>query len=740
MTLLFGRELSDSGSLVWANPAWVLGLVVIAVVVALLVALRPVVAERVPELILAGTGALALVVAAAGPTWVEEGDRLEPGRLVVLVDGSRSMDVKDRDGKPRSVRVADLLERIGPAEVWSFGDALKSGPPSVFDGGQSDVGGALGAISQRYAGEKLSGIVLVTDGLDRGGLRRRLAAGEAAGLSRLGGPLTVYQVGRDEDRPDLAVTDIESGAFAFLRTPTSIVVNVRARGLATVSTPVTLTRDGQPVGTKTAQLDTNGEGRVAFEITPDAVGRYNFEASVPVPDGDAVPSNNTMTRAVRVVRDHVRVLQVCGAPSWDQKFLRLFLKEDPGVDLVSFFILRTQEDFGSGYRPSELSLIQFPYERLFSTDLGSFDLVILQNFDYAPYFDSNADQLLENMAKYVENGGALAMIGGDRSFDLGGYANTALARVLPVKLGATGDAVNLAPFRPTLTTEGVRHPVTALSGDTQENARLWTQLAEMDGTNLDLGPASGAAVLLEHPSQMAGNRAMPVLAVAERGAGRTLALTVDASWRWSFDEAGAGRGNQAYLRFWKNAMRWLVGDPEDQPVTVDTSRENYPLGDEVKIVVRVRDVGFAPVAGAKVKAAISGPGGSRELGGVSGPDGNVLLTMKAETRGAWRVKAEAISAEGGALGRAQTVFAVTTRDPELEEIQPDAAFLRALASSAGGKFVGPDGYEPPLLDPSAGRTVGDRRETKLWTNPVLPAVFALAFSGSWALRRRRGFR
>ncbi|HMY02753.1 MAG TPA: hypothetical protein PKA48_05340, partial [Candidatus Obscuribacter sp.] len=78
------------------------------------------------------------------------------------------------------------------------------------------------------------------------------------------------------------------------------------------------------------------------------------------------------------------MLQVCGAPSWAQKSLRLFLKEDPGIDLVSFFILRTERDLGSGYRPHELALIQFPYLQLFTEELSSFDLVIFQNFDYAP--------------------------------------------------------------------------------------------------------------------------------------------------------------------------------------------------------------------------------------------------------------------------------------------------------------------------------------------------------------------
>ena len=50
-----------------------------------------------------------------------------------------------------------------------------------------------------------------------------------------------------------------------------------------------------------------------------------------------------------------------------------------------------------------------------------------------------------------------------------------------------------------------------------------------------------------------------------------MALTVDTSWRWSLSEAAEGRGNQAYLRFWKNALRWLMKDNTVSRVTVRAS-------------------------------------------------------------------------------------------------------------------------------------------------------------------------
>jgi uncharacterized membrane protein len=224
-------------------------------------------------------------------------------------------------------------------------------------------------------------------------------------------------------------------------------------------------------------------------------------------------------------------LQVAGAPSWDVKFLRRFLEGDPSVQLVSFFILRTQRDLATSYTERELSLIQFPYERLFEEDLWTFDVVIFQNFDAENYFDPyQSGTLLGNVREYVENGGAFVMIGGDRSFGLGHYGATPLADLLPRRAVAIGRAADTASFLPMLTEEGERHPITRLVAEAGENAEWWKRLHPLDGTNVVLRAKPDAAVLLAHPDRKdADGRPLPILAVQEVGAGRSMALTVDAS-------------------------------------------------------------------------------------------------------------------------------------------------------------------------------------------------------------------
>jgi hypothetical protein len=752
MGWLLGGELSGEGALVWGAPAALVGvaaaLALVAWVAAAAFGPRGQARLRAAELVAWAICLAALVVGVGDPAWLAASGRTEPGRLVVLVDASASMGVRE-GGAPRSERASALLSRLSAGEdvdVFNFDEELRSGPPAGWTGRSTDLGMALSTVADRYLGQKLRGVVVITDGIDRGGLRAGWRAASEAGsvggalAVPLPGPLTLYQVGTGSAQGDVAVDEVITSGFAFQRSP--FTLRARLRGLPGQTLPVQLSCDGRSINSRDVTLDEAGVGTVSFEVTEREVGRFVWEVSVPVADDDPVPGNNSYQSVVRVVRDHLRVLQVSGSPSLDTKFLRLFLKEDPSVDLVSFFILRTPEDMGAGWGTDELSLIQFPYEKLFTEELDSFDLVIFQNFNYGPYFEGGGEELLANVAEYVRAGHALVMTGGDRSFDLADYANTPLAEVLPVRLGVTGVAVDERTFRPSLTQMGAGHSILRLAATVEESQALWQQLPELDGINLTNGLASDSAALLVHPElKTTAGEPMPVVAVREVGRGRTMALTVDASWRWSLSEAAEGRGNQAYLRFWKGAMRWLVADPDDRPLVVTPSRENVVLGEELRLVVRARDAGSAPVAATVIEGTISGPGGRKEpMTLTTDSNGEAVLDFKPAVRGAWRVKVR--GRLGSALEEAETVFAVSDRDPELAEIVPDQAFLQGLAGlyGASGAWRGPGDDSAPLEDPAAVRVVNEQTRVAFGRSPLLGGIVGLTAAAAWLFRRRAGAR
>jgi len=739
--LWLGGALLEGGAVVWTAPtALVVGAGVVAAVAWLLAlrGARPAWA-RVVESLAWGLALAGIVVAIARPMWVAQAGREVPGRVALLIDASCSMSLRE-DDIARSVAAQALGHRLraDDVEVFHFGDRLEPGDAGGNTLPGTDVGVALRALADRIAGTRLAGVAIVSDGVDRGDLRASWRAGEALQIPPELGPISTYAVGTQAGARDLSVQDIDAGGFAFARQPFTLRAHLRGVGYEGKAVPVTLSRDGGVVTQRTVTLDSQGQADVAFETTIDSGGRFQYEIAVPTFAGDAVEANNRASVVVRSVVDRVRVLQVSGTPSWDVKFLRRFLKEDPSVDLVSFFILRTPGDLRAGFGERELSLIQFPYEDLFGEQLSTFDVVIFQNFDWEPYFHRGGEGLLQNVADYVQGGGAFVMVGGDRSFDLGAYGGTPIEEILPVKLGLPKEtSVAFEPFQPTLTAAGRRHPITRLVQDEAENQAWWTRLHKQDGSHRVAGLAPGAAALLVREDvRLEDGSPMPVLAVREVGKGRTMALTIDGSWRWSFSEAAEGRGNQAYLRFWKNAARWLMADSSLARVTAETSRENYRAGEPVRVIVTARTPGFAPLAGATVTLTL--PGASLEPM-QTGSDGQAIFELDTLASGGYRATA-AVSDAQGLLGRADTLFAVTERDPELDEVAPDPGFLAALAAATGGRAVAVGDFAPPTRDPGAVRVVSDWHETPLWRAPALAFWVALWAGIAWTVRRRSGLR
>ena len=232
---------------------------------------------------------------------------------------------------------------------------------------------------------------------------------------------------------------------------------------------------------------------------------------------------------------------------------------------------------------------------------------MFQNFDYRPYFGASG-ALLQNLRDFVEKDGhAIVMVGEDQSFSKG-----ACEGGWPMSCPWASRGTPSTPTRVSSMPQAAGSAGTRLISDPDERTLV---VSPSHGRWNQPGAERAArSWLLEHPTlKTPDGDALPVLAVREVGKGRTMSLSVDSSWRWSLSEAAVGRGNQAYLRFWKGAMRWLVGDPTTRRVTAETNRENYALGEEIRLVVTARGADFAPLPGADVKVEVSVDGQTEQL-------------------------------------------------------------------------------------------------------------------------------
>ena len=736
-----------------------LGLLVAATVVALALSIVTVLRARrggaVPIILLRGAALAVCLGVALQPVLELRQIVRVPNRVAVLVDGSRSMEVRPPEGGPsRAERAAALLARDAPARLgwerdghhvdyFTFGEglvpttaeALGVAAPSAD---ATRIGEALAELGARYAGHDLGAVVVLSDGIDTG----RIGAGPIdaetrAAIAGLGAPVHTVGIG-EAALKDLSVAAVMADEFAFVRTPVSIEAVVRQNGLPDRQVDVTLSRDGRPVAARSVVLrGSSSEEKVSFDWVPDHPGTFVFEIATPVLKGEALSSNNAQIFTVKVIRDRIRVLHVCGRPSWDERFLRSMLRRDPNVDLVSFFILRTETD-EQPWNRNELSLIPFPTYEIFEDQLHSFDLVIFQNFNYAPY---GVEPFLSGLRDYVEQGGALAMIGGDLSFASGGYGETPIQDVLPIELGHGEGTTTSDTFKPRLTTEGHVHPVTSLVLDAHENEARWAKLPPLEGINNVLRLKPGAIPLLVHPTlRIDGGKPAPVLVVGEPGKGRVMALLTDSAWHWGFAAAGEGEDGRGFQRFWDNAVRWLVRDPALTLLRIELDRVEYRRHQSPTARIRAVHADYSPARGAEVHVALATTEGGaaplRSFDVVTDGDGEGHVDLGALPPGAYRVSAVA-TLDSRPVTEDKT-FVVRAEGKELEDVVFRDAVLKEIAAVSGGTYRRSSLDSVTVRDPREVR-VGHQRRVEIWSNPALLLVALGLLAIEWFVRRRRGY-
>lgn len=664
--------------------------------------------------------------------------RAKRSPLVVLVDTSRSMALGPQAPGPALLRwlaEAGLGRELGAfyrVELAGLGD-----PPPALDLGELGEGGALSAPhtplgvtleSLARVRPDAAGVVLLSDGRDT----------ERPGPPPGGLPFPVYPVVVGSGPVgDLWVEEVETPPVAFIRTPVEVRVRLGLSGLPPGPAAVTLLEGGRPLRSETVDVGEAG-ATASLSFTPTRTGRRAYRVEVTPRPGEATVENNRAQFSLNVIRDKTRVLLVAGTPTWDAAFLARRLRQDPGVDLIAFLILRTPQDLAL-VPQEELSLIPFPTRELFSEELPSFDAVFFANFDFAPYVPPH---FLENLVRFVrDDGGGFAMLGGDRSFALGGYEGTPLEEILPVDFSgaAPGRAYVQGRFRPRLTESGLRHPLFQWRPTREENRALWNDLPDLDGMNWMLRPRPGAVVLAENPEARNEYGPQPLVALAQVGAGRTLAVATDSLWHWALPGAGAGGDASVYRDFWTRALRWLVHDPEMELVRLGLPAGPLRAGQEVRLRARVLDRSYEPASGAAVTGTLAAEDGEPLSLGWSetAPGEYATAPVALPTEGLWRVEVRA-EAEGSFLGRDAVEIPVEGESPEGLRLGVDRGYLEAVAEASGGRTfpLGDRALVQHLAE--RGRTqveVVGRRVEELWASAPLLVFSVLLFGLDWGLRR-----
>jgi uncharacterized membrane protein len=408
------------------------------------------------------------------------------------------------------------------------------------------------------------------------------------------------------------------------------------------------------------------------------------------------------------------------------------MKQDPLIELVSFVFLRTPTDTVD-VPESQLSLIPFPIDDIFLEELKNFDVIFFDDFSHRAYFNP---VYLERVRDFVRDGGGIAMFGGKRAFDSGGYGESALRDVLPVELDGKGVFETRGGLQTALTPAGKAHPITRLVPDLKSNEEAWRKLPALTGMNQVRG-VRGETLLT------AGGA--PLLAIGRHGKGRTLALMTDDAWRWNFIAVGNKETPQHHLKLMRQAVRWLAQEPSFEQVQLRPIAVSQP-GEKVAIKLRVLKDDFTPTGQAAVQLRVFSPEGEPILVPVAadGEEGDYTGEFTPTREGTYRVEAEA-SLSGKTLGRDRTSFTAAYFYGEADDGRPRLELLKQIAESSKGEYFPIEDWNERALERIAARLdsiapseIVEQRQTRLWSNLWPFAIMLALLSAEWWMRRKWG--
>ena len=585
---------------------------------------------------------------------------------------------------------------------------------SVKAGRSTDITGSLGEI-RREIGDSLSGILLLSDG--------NQTENSAAAVGAAVFPVDIKPATQPRD---IAVRAVRVSDFAFKDTPLDIGVELHAAGAGgeTVTVQVRKKETAEILASIAVPINSGDETRdVSLRFTPATNGDLACTVeALPLP-GEITASNNRASFSLEIIKDKVRVLYICGQPGPEYSFLRHSLKNDPLVELVSFVILRNPENIAL-VPENDLSLIPFPVHELFTRDIFTFDILILENFSYQRF--GFYTEHLETIRRWVmEKGGGLLMIGGDNAFGRGGWAQTPVAATLPVTCDSPQDVFDEALFKPRL--KDSDNPMLQLYDDPKQNRAAWDTLPELEGCQA-LKPKPGAEILMLHPW-----KDYVVMACGESGKGRALAMASNTTWRWALGNTTA----ESYTRFWKNAVRYLSRTGVQKKLHVVFDRPEYVAGQDFNIKVRYNNdtkAGllrgyFLEPSGARQELALKKRGNNEWTAtGVFKDAGDYRFTLYDTAGGSKKILASFVRSAG----------ASGVKENSGLSFNEDA--LKKLALSTGGEYYGAGSFSVGRLREKTANTVTRTAKSSLalWHSPLLLAAIILLLFAEWILKKRAG--
>jgi len=744
------------------------------------------------------TGIVALALCLLEPLWLGQRPRAGANLFAVVADNSAGLQIHDRgEAASRGDGLRTLVDPTAAGWQSSLGDtfdlrryvfdarlqATNDFHELAFDGRSSALGSALRALTERFQGRPLAGVLLFTDGN-----ATDLPGGALPDLKGLP-PIYPVVIGKRDAVRDIAVQQVAVSQSAFEDAPVTVQADITAAGYR--GQPIVarlIDRTGKTLQEQSA--DARGDGEAVafrFQLKPEQSGLSFYQVRVgarselapalvaptpavtgtpesTAPATTAVPAvspqtdeatlaNNARVIAVNRGQGPFRILYVSGRPNWEFKFLNRALMSDEQLQLVGLIrVAKREPKFDFRGRAGETSNPLFRgFGNQSAEDVQGYDQPVLvrlntrDEIELRAGFPRTAEDLFGYHAVILDDLEA-EFFAPEQALLLQRFVSERRGRLrLAVEVNREAQAsAPLGPVHLQLAREGWLQAWARLrDNEGDERARI-DGMPTFDVVNRVRALKPGASVIASVRDEK--GEELPALAVQRFGRGRTAALMIGDLWKWGMKDAASRLDME---KAWRQLARWLVADvPNRVDCAVDTLAAD--ANGAVRVQVRVRDEKFQPVDDAVVvidvePVVFAGTEGATvptirlEAEPALSEPGLYQVTYVPRQTGGYKVVASVKNPAGADLGRAEAGWSTDLAAEEFRSLTPNVALLEDLARKTGGEVISAvdlDKFAKRL--PQLRAPVMETWSYPAWHTPLLFGFALACLLAEWGLRRWKG--
>jgi hypothetical protein len=650
--------------------------------------------------------------------------------------------VFDKLAEKYDVQYFAFARRLEPIELKSGGGAVSlegASGISVSQPNASYLGDAVLGVLDRAAGQRVSGVLLFSDGQNTGGASPADAAAAARAYRRDGAPVYAVPIGSTADIQDVAIIDVYTSGLVAKKDTVRVHVTIEAHGFDGQVTKVELvahSREGETVlATKELVLSGTEQQQVELTFVAEESGPQYLEVRVPEHPNESqqLRANNHDVTYVRVSEKKLKVLLLDGRPRWDFRFLKNALRRDNGVA-------------GRLSTDDPEVVVETEWRRMSAAEqakalpatieeISEYDVIILG--DVSPELLNREREDL--LIRAVQEHGVGLIVEAGPEYMPHAYGPD-FQELLPVvvKEGVAGrEAKVFEPFRMEVSASGAVHETMRLYEDIGRNQVVWSRMPEYYWCAAVERPAAGAEVLAWNPSVRLAQGKLPLISWHAAGEGKVMFIATDSTWLWRRTV-----GDRFFYKFWGQSLRSMAARDESggaksfievRPVRVQPGEEAT-----IELTAFVDDEG-KPREEPELVVAINGPGGSSSI------------KLQRDPRRTGRYRGSFLPTEAGKHAvsytppsgdpeqGAEALLNVMIAPEEFRQPQLNRATLAGLAQATGGSLI-PVDQLASLERKLTGKTLTTKRQDQatIWDNWLVLVILVLVYSIDVGIRRLMG--